>query len=136
MVMISVTIVLIHCSTSQCSKIQQKCARKIIKSLLAKKKILFWLCGHEDQTFLTSYCKSKQDVSKEVIVEVKQFFFQKLSVIYCCIECLIQCWIQYDTQCDTQFNKFGYSSCNTVEMSFLFKTVIKYMVFPEIYNFT
>ena len=74
--------------------------------------LFFGLVAIKVKLFCLFSIKSKQGTSKEVIIEVKQKFFKKLSVIYCWNECRIQCWKKRDTHFNTQFNKFGYSMQN------------------------
>ena len=74
----------------------------------------FGLVAMKAKLFCPFSIKSKQGTSKEVIIEVKQNFFKKLSVIYCWNECHIQCWKKRDTHFNTQFNKFGYSNCDMI----------------------
>ena len=64
----------------------------------------FGLVAMKAKLFCPFSIKSKQGTSKEVIIEVKQKFFKKHSVIYCWNECHIQCWKKRDTHFNTQFN--------------------------------
>ena len=47
-------------------------ALKCQKQKQSKNSVLLWPCGHTDQTFLAFWYKSKQDIFKEVKIQMKK----------------------------------------------------------------
>ena len=45
------------------------------KQKRSKNIVLLWPCGHKDQTFLAFWYKSKQDIFKEVKIQMKKIIF-------------------------------------------------------------
>ena len=69
---------------------------KCQKQKHSKNIVLLWPCGHKDQSFLAFWYKSKQDIFKEVKIQMKKKIFKKTFVAVCQIHCHIHCRIQYD----------------------------------------
>ena len=80
--------------------------------------MLLWPCGHKDQSFLAFWYKSKQDIFKEVKIQMKKKIFKKTFVAVCQIHCHIHCWIQSDNVENVNGDKFGYSSLYSDDIYF------------------
>ena len=58
--------------------------------------MFLWPYSHKDQFFLAFWYKFKQDIYKEVKIQMKKKIFKKTFVAVCQIHCQIHCRIQYD----------------------------------------